>query len=166
MLSFKEPPRSETVLQTYLPPTRNQKPPKFGRAEALRASQAEKFHSLSQHGIEIRLSLKEPKSSENEEHRSPKIFKKYTATRDPKPPKFEMAAALRERRASHPENVILTYPEHKILSRRSLEGLKSSENDELCMPKSFTKSSPPPEREIKSWSLPRTTNIVNPKDFT
>ncbi|GFS65245.1 hypothetical protein NPIL_444791 [Nephila pilipes] len=49
-----------------------------------------------------------------------------------------MIAALRELRASHPGNVLQTYPEHEILSRRSLGGPKSSENYEHRRPKSFT----------------------------
>ncbi|GFT07932.1 hypothetical protein NPIL_296111, partial [Nephila pilipes] len=76
----------------------------------------------------------------------PKSFIKSTTTRDRKPPKFEMAAAVRERRASQVRKVLQTYHQHEIKSSRSLGEAQPFENHD---PRKVLRSLPQPEIESR-----------------
>ncbi|GFT40481.1 hypothetical protein NPIL_687471, partial [Nephila pilipes] len=60
---------------------------------------------------------------------APKRFGKSTPKRDWKPPKFDMATALREPRSSQARKVLRSLPQREIESRRSLEEPENSETD-------------------------------------
>ncbi|GFU33247.1 hypothetical protein NPIL_262681, partial [Nephila pilipes] len=60
---------------------------------------------------------------------APKRYGKSTRKLDWKPPKFEMAEALREPRSSQARKVLRSLPQHEIESRRSLEVLQNSATD-------------------------------------
>ncbi|GFS63811.1 hypothetical protein NPIL_630861 [Nephila pilipes] len=68
---------------------------------------------------------------------TPKRFRMSTPTRNRRPSKFEMAAALRERLSSEHRNVLQVLPQREIKSRQSLTWVKTSENVDHRIPETF-----------------------------
>ncbi|GFS60394.1 hypothetical protein NPIL_93591, partial [Nephila pilipes] len=110
----RSPPRTTSIAGpksfTNLPPTRNRKPPKFWRAKPSENHD----HRSPEKSYEVYRNARS-KAADVSDVRSPprpniigapKRFGKSSPKRDWKPPKFEMAAALREPRSSQARKVL------------------------------------------------------------
>ncbi|GFT24399.1 hypothetical protein NPIL_630711 [Nephila pilipes] len=110
----RSPPRTTSIAGpksfTNLPPIRNRKPPKFVRPETLREPRSSKLKKSYEGYRNARSKAADVSDGRNPPRTNiigaPKRFGKSSPKRDWKPPKFQMAAAVREPRSSLTLNVL------------------------------------------------------------